>query len=57
MFIYRKCILFLDVAMDRFAPGEAYGGTVYKIIKARENKGKYGYQYQKPNGKCLCIFS
>nr|XP_029709534.1 leucine-rich repeat extensin-like protein 5 [Aedes albopictus] len=38
-----------DVAMDRFAPGEAYGGTVYKIIKARENKGKYGYQYQKPN--------
>ncbi|EAT34622.1 AAEL013157-PA [Aedes aegypti] len=38
-----------DGAMDRFAPGEAYGGTVYKIVKARENKIKYGYQYQKPN--------
>ncbi|XP_062547257.1 uncharacterized protein LOC134212927 [Armigeres subalbatus] len=32
------------VATDRFAPGEAYGGTVYKIVKARENKLKYGYQ-------------
>ncbi|KXJ70718.1 hypothetical protein RP20_CCG022686 [Aedes albopictus] len=37
------------VAMDRFAPGEAYGGTVYKIVKAREEKIKNGYQYQKPN--------
>ncbi|XP_062551835.1 uncharacterized protein LOC134217084 isoform X3 [Armigeres subalbatus] len=37
------------VAMDRFAPGEAYGGTVFKIVKAREQKIKNGYQYQKPS--------
>lgn len=49
--MYFICITVLDGAMDRFAPGEAYGGTVYKIVKARENKIKYGYQYQKPNGK------
>ncbi|XP_055632395.1 uncharacterized protein LOC129772890 [Toxorhynchites rutilus septentrionalis] len=34
-----------DIAMDRFAPGEAYGGTVYKILKSKQK----GYQYQKPN--------
>ncbi|XP_062551833.1 uncharacterized protein LOC134217084 isoform X2 [Armigeres subalbatus] len=38
-----------NVAMDRFAPGEAYGGTVFKIVKAREQKIKNGYQYQKPS--------
>lgn len=43
--------IFSAVAMDRFAPGEAYGGTVYKIVKAREQKNKNGYQYQKPSGK------
>lgn len=48
---YKFIETFSAVAMDRFAPGEAYGGTVYKIVKAREEKIKNGYQYQKPNGK------
>lgn len=42
-----------DVAMDRFAPGEAYGGTIYKIMKAKQK----GYQYLKPKGKTLRIKS
>ncbi|XP_039450109.1 uncharacterized protein LOC120429037 [Culex pipiens pallens] len=38
-----------DVAMDRFAPGEAYGGTIYKIMKAKQK----GYQYLKPKDSAL----
>ncbi|XP_055599250.1 arginine-glutamic acid dipeptide repeats protein [Uranotaenia lowii] len=38
-----------NMAMDRFAPGEAYGGTVYKILKAKQK----GYQYPKPSGPAL----
>ncbi|XP_065086117.1 uncharacterized protein LOC135708099 [Ochlerotatus camptorhynchus] len=40
------------VASDRFTPGEAYGGTVFKILKAKHGKRK-GYQYQKPNDASL----
>ncbi|XP_065086133.1 uncharacterized protein LOC135708114 [Ochlerotatus camptorhynchus] len=40
------------VASDRFTPGEAYGGIVFKILKAKQEKRK-GYQYQKPNDASL----